>query len=167
MAAPESVKRVEGLQRIVGWNHIDEIIEAVDDDLRQKSGLGSGSGYGSDADDLSHRSEVLSPMELRILSIWNALLGNRKISRTSDFFEVGGHSLLAVEMLVKIKEECGVEIAVETLFSSALTVGHLAEIVTELSLRQYETSDIDKAMAELRTMSEADMNALRDSDQSV
>jgi FkbH-like protein len=167
LAAPESVKRVEGLQRIVGWNHIDEIIEAVDDDLRQKSGLGSGSGYGSDADDLSHRSEVLSPMELRILSIWNALLGNRKISRTSDFFEVGGHSLLAVEMLVKIKEECGVEIAVETLFSSALTVGHLAEIVTELSLRQYETSDIDKAMAELRTMSEADMNALRDSDQSV
>ncbi len=70
--------------------------------------------------------EVASPSEgtasasestsARITAIWKNLLSVEHVNADTDFFEVGGHSLLAVEAMIRIQEEFGIDIALGTMF---------------------------------------------------
>ncbi|WP_168204328.1 non-ribosomal peptide synthetase [Aliikangiella coralliicola] len=69
----------------------------------------------------SFQTEYVEPStetERVLVSIWGELLDleTHSISITSNFFEIGGHSLLAVRILAKIKEELDVSIQVKDLF---------------------------------------------------
>lgn len=58
----------------------------------------------------THLSEVVAPttrLEADILEIWKAVLGQPIISITDDFFEVGGTSLLAVDMFARMEKQLG------------------------------------------------------------
>ena len=46
-------------------------------------------------------------VEIQLVRIWRTLLGHSDVGVTDNFFEVGGHSLLAVEMMAKVKEIFG------------------------------------------------------------
>ncbi|MGB0521894.1 MAG: amino acid adenylation domain-containing protein [Flammeovirgaceae bacterium] len=56
---------------------------------------------------------------------WESILGEQVESNTADFFEMGGNSLLAVQLLTRIQEKFGVEIEVIDLFDFP-TVGELS-----------------------------------------
>jgi amino acid adenylation domain-containing protein len=47
------------------------------------------------------------PSEKIIAAIWQDCLGLEKIDVNSDFFEIGGHSLVGVRIMVKIEKETG------------------------------------------------------------
>src|SRR6202023_1325730 len=47
------------------------------------------------------------PLELRLASIWEELLGSRPIGVRDDFFELGGHSLLAVQLMARLQAAFG------------------------------------------------------------
>ena len=55
-------------------------------------------------------------VEQRLCEIWSALLGIERIGIQDNFFRMGGHSLLAVQLISKIRDEFGLELAVSTLF---------------------------------------------------
>jgi amino acid adenylation domain-containing protein len=67
-------------------------------------------------------------VEVAIAAIWQALLGLSQVGRHDHFFEVGGHSLLAVRLVARIRHEMGVEIALQDLFAQATVTG-LAQVV--------------------------------------
>jgi hypothetical protein len=46
------------------------------------------------------------PMEYTLTAIWEELLGIR-VGGLDDFFHIGGHSLLAVQMLDEVSRACG------------------------------------------------------------
>lgn len=52
----------------------------------------------------------------RVAAIWTDLLSTEHVEADTDFFEVGGHSLLAVEVMIRIQEEFGIDIALGTMF---------------------------------------------------
>ena len=68
----------------------------------------------------------LSETESRLAAIWRDLLATASVSRRDNFFDIGGHSLLAVLLIVRVKEELGIELPVEDVYSPSMTMESLA-----------------------------------------
>lgn len=85
-----------------------------------------------DAGRLTAATALVAPrtkVEQRVAAIWAHTLRTERIGVYDDFFEVGGHSLLAVRLLYEIEHEFGVDIPLASLFSESLTVARLAAVV--------------------------------------
>ena len=67
-----------------------------------------------------------------LASLWVDLLGAENLTRESDFFRLGGHSLNAVRMFSRIRKKYDIELPLATLFE-APTLGQLAELIRERS----------------------------------
>jgi len=67
----------------------------------------------------SEPAQVRSALELEILALWRRLLGRDDIGPTADFFELGGDSLLAVEMRLALEAQIGREVPESLLFEAA------------------------------------------------
>ena len=79
------------------------------------------SGPGGAGQSLAGRVEA----EARIARIWSELLGTENLSAGDSFFDVGGHSLLSLRAIVRLREETGVEFAPQDFFT--MTLGDMAE----------------------------------------
>lgn len=69
-----------------------------------------------------------SPLERAIARAFEELLGYRPVHLDDDFFSMGGHSLVAVRLVIEIERETGVALPLTTLFSSS-TVRAIAQRV--------------------------------------
>jgi amino acid adenylation domain-containing protein len=68
--------------------------------------------------------------ELRLVQIWEELLDVRPIGVTDRFFEVGGHSLLALRLLVEVEQKLGSKVPLVALFEEP-TIEHLAAVLRQ------------------------------------
>jgi thioesterase domain-containing protein/acyl carrier protein len=76
-------------------------------------------------------SSVLAPrndLELAIKDIWSQLLQNEKISIRDNFFEVGGHSLLAIQLIHNIRKKFDIELPIASIFT-APTIEAIAQLI--------------------------------------
>ena len=67
-------------------------------------------------------------LEIQLTKIWENVLGKKPISVKDNFFDVGGHSLLAVRLLAQIEKAFGKNLPLAALFQSP-TVEQLAKIL--------------------------------------
>ena len=82
----------------------------------------------------SHAQQPTDPLLHCLLSIWRELLGAVQIDVTDNFFEIGGHSLLAVRVVLRIQDLMGVELPLRSLYE-APTILALAERIKLLQQR--------------------------------
>ncbi|HSE18132.1 MAG TPA: amino acid adenylation domain-containing protein [Pyrinomonadaceae bacterium] len=68
-----------------------------------------------------------SGVEEMLAAIWSDVLGVRA-GVNDNFFELGGHSLLATQVMSRVREAFGIEIALRSLFEQP-TIGELAETI--------------------------------------
>lgn len=66
--------------------------------------------------------------EARLAKIWSAVLGVNVSSAAANFFQMGGHSLLAVRLFDRIRSDFGHDLPISTLFSHQ-TLRELAELL--------------------------------------
>jgi amino acid adenylation domain-containing protein len=59
-----------------------------------------------------------SPLEEKLAAIWCDVLRVPKVSVSDRFFDLGGHSLQAVQIMTRIRREIGVELPLSALFES-------------------------------------------------
>ena len=71
-----------------------------------------------------------SPVEERLAVIWAQVLGVKQVGVTDNFFDVGGHSLLAVRLFAAIEKEFKKRLLLSSLFQGA-TIEHLASIISQ------------------------------------
>lgn len=64
-----------------------------------------------------------SELERRLTKIWSAVLGGSEVAVDANFFEVGGHSLLAVRLLARIETEFGQKLSLAALFKNPTIAG--------------------------------------------
>lgn len=86
-------------------------------------------------DDLARGRTLVQARDLgerRLLAIWRRLLGSEAIGVQDSFFDVGGDSLLAVNLMVDIEREFGKALPLSTLLTEP-TVAALARILREPS----------------------------------
>ncbi len=88
------------------------------------------------AQDLTEVSaEFIGPrdvLELQLAQIWKEILNLRVAGVRDNFFEHGGHSLLAVRLLTRIRQTLGVDLPLALLFQK-LTIEHLAAHIRQAS----------------------------------
>ncbi len=70
-------------------------------------------------------------LERQLTQIWEQVLGIQPIGIQNNFFELGGNSLLAVQMLAEVEKQCGKNLPITTLLSSP-TVEDLAKVLSSL-----------------------------------
>ncbi len=93
--------------------------------------------------------------EQRVANIWAALLGTTQIRATDNFFDLGGHSLLMVQMVLRIREAFGVELTVDDVYSATLTLSDLARKIDSGS-----TGDYDALLREIEAMPDDEVTRL-------
>ncbi|MBI3847817.1 MAG: amino acid adenylation domain-containing protein, partial [Planctomycetes bacterium] len=62
-------------------------------------------------------------VETRVARIWRSALGVEPIGRGVSFFDAGGHSLLAVHVIARVREEFGVDVPLRALFDDPTVAG--------------------------------------------
>jgi acyl transferase domain-containing protein/acyl carrier protein len=71
-----------------------------------------------------------TPLEERIASVWSQYLGFERVGVEDNFFDLGGHSLLASQVVVRIREELGIDVPLRTFFESG-TIANLAQALAQ------------------------------------
>ncbi|MFZ5750407.1 MAG: amino acid adenylation domain-containing protein [Pseudomonadota bacterium] len=69
-----------------------------------------------------------TPVERDLRQVWTRLLGQADFGLDDDFFQVGGHSLLAVRLFAHIRETYGANLPISTLYAHP-TIRDLARLV--------------------------------------
>lgn len=69
-------------------------------------------------------------LELQLTQIWEKVLGKKPISINDNFFDLGGHSLIAVRLFDQIEKTFGKTLPLATLFQAA-TIEELANILRQ------------------------------------
>ena len=75
--------------------------------------------------------EPVGPIERQLAEIWQEALGLDRVGRNDDFFEIGGHSLLAVQILSKTRAAFGVDFPLERAMEAA-RVSSASAVIAEL-----------------------------------
>jgi aryl carrier-like protein len=81
--------------------------------------------------------EVVAEVFARVLKL-------ERVGRGDNFFEVGGHSLLATQAVSRLREACGVEVALRSLFEHP-TVERFAMVIEEKMLEEIEEMPEEEA----------------------
>ena len=82
-------------------------------------------------DQASAGEDFLAPRsdtERALAGIWESVLGTQEISIRDNFFALGGHSLIAMQVMSRVRDELGAELSLRTIFD-APTVMELAAAV--------------------------------------
>jgi len=79
--------------------------------------------------DAPPRSRPANQVEQQLAVIWQEVLDREQVGVNDNFFEIGGHSLLAVRLLVEIEKVFGQKIPLVSLFQNA-TIASLGKLLT-------------------------------------
>jgi len=77
------------------------------------------------------QAEVVSELAAMLCAIWAETIGVDRVRLDDDFFELGGNSLVAVQLIARISRKAGVRLPMRTLFDTP-TVGALAASIERL-----------------------------------
>jgi iturin family lipopeptide synthetase A len=86
-------------------------------------------------ENIKSSQEFVTPQtetEMALAAIWSELLKVESIGIYDSFFDLGGHSLMAIRALSRIRDEFDVDLPIQTLFESP-TIADLANILAEVS----------------------------------
>ncbi|WP_435870123.1 amino acid adenylation domain-containing protein [Eleftheria terrae] len=94
------------------------------------------------ADAAARYEAPVGETETALALTWSELLRVDRVGRHDNFFALGGHSLLATKLVVRLRSEMGVDIAMHRLFSTP-TLASLAEVILDAQLAQFSSDDIE------------------------
>jgi amino acid adenylation domain-containing protein len=80
-----------------------------------------------------------TPVEICLARIWSEVLGIEQISRTAHFFALGGHSLIAIEVIAGVRKHLGVTLPLRSIFL-APTLATLGLAIEQLLQDQHAIS---------------------------
>jgi thioesterase domain-containing protein/acyl carrier protein len=142
LVEPLGLRPAEGtmwLDRLVASSADRLIATSIDlDALRSVSQGVENAGGGAGPESTSQPAGTT--LEQRLTTMWQELLGADSVGPDDDFFDLGGHSLMAIRLMTRIKRDFGVRFDLSTIFE--------ASTVTLLAARiRGERPDIDTELA--------------------
>jgi hypothetical protein len=98
-------------------------------------------------------------LEATVVLMWTDL-GLRPSGPADDFFVLGGQSLTLVKFLTLVQRDLGVEVPIEALFETDLTVAAAAAAIRRGRSPAVSDEDMAAALAELDRLSDEEIAAL-------
>lgn len=105
-------------------------------------------------EEVEKSADYVSPQtetQKKIVEIWQLILERKNIGLYDNFFDLGGHSLLLIQVLEKLKREFDKEINIMNLFSYP-TVNSLAEFLTSESSVEIDLSKVKSRIDKRRKL---------------
>ncbi len=102
-------------------------------------------GQSFERTDLEGFVAPVGPVQEALAQMWSTLLGVSPVGVDDSFFDLGGHSLIAVRLFATVKREFGVEFPISVLFE-APTIADIAERITAQT-GEIISSDVQEASA--------------------
>ncbi|WP_204005509.1 HAD-IIIC family phosphatase [Virgisporangium aurantiacum] len=102
------------------------------------------------------------PVEAAVAAIWARLLDFPPRSVHDNFFDLGGHSMLIVRFATAVRDEFGVELAIDELFTAAFTVADIARTVRQRQLDSASETELADLLDELDQLSDDEIRAMLD-----
>ncbi|MEU8889953.1 amino acid adenylation domain-containing protein [Streptomyces sp. NPDC048442] len=87
------------------------------------------------------QQQPTDPARDTIAGIWAEALGVDEVATDRNFFDLGGHSLIATQVVARIRETYGVELPMRLMFEGR-TVAQLAEVVRQAEADHEATSKL-------------------------
>ncbi len=88
--------------------------------------------------------EPSSAVEQKIAEIWQGLLGIDRVGVDDNFFDLGGHSLIATQIISQLRQDFQVELSLRHIFA-APTVAELALVIEDILIGELEELTEDEA----------------------
>ena len=76
--------------------------------------------------------QLATGTETSLATIWRDLLHAETIQGASSFFDLGGHSLMVVLLLMRVQEEFGVTLGIDDVYAADVTLEKMARRIDEL-----------------------------------
>ena len=67
--------------------------------------------------DIDIESQSIDPLEVELAEIWKKILEVDHVGPTDDFFQLGGHSLIAVRLISTIRKQYNLEMTIADFFA--------------------------------------------------
>ncbi len=100
-----------------------------------------------------------NPVEQMIAELWAKTIGVEKVGIYDNFFDLGGHSLMATQIISRLRNTYNVEIPLRKLFE-APTVANLALVIAEAQAAQVSQEELGQMLDELEGLSEEEVEKL-------
>jgi acyl carrier protein len=85
-----------------------------------------------------------TPIEEKLLTVMRELLKNDAVSAEDNFFLAGGHSLLGMQLVMRLRDAFGVDLTLQQLFESP-TVERLALVVETMLIDAIDSMSDEEA----------------------
>ncbi len=99
-------------------------------------------------------------IQKELAAIWSGFFSFDQIGLDDDFIDLGGHSLVATQILVRAEEAFGVKISLKDMLTQGTTVRSLAAIVESSLLADTDEAELEALLRETEHMSEEEIEAL-------
>jgi len=86
-----------------------------------------------------------NPMEEILCGIWSQLLGRERVGVHDNFFEIGGDSILSVQVIAQARK-AGLQITPRQMFEQQ-TIAELAEVATVIAAAETEVNEAETTMS--------------------
>ncbi len=99
----------------------------------------------------SERNGFIAPaneVEEAVAAIWSNLLNVTHLSRYDDFIELGGDSILALQVVSRLQVTFHIPLTLNRLFA-ATTIVEVAEVVMQLLVQHADPEVLENLLAEL------------------
>jgi acyl transferase domain-containing protein len=93
-----------------------------------------------------------SQIERTIAGIWQELFGIERVGVHDNFFDLGGNSLVGIQLMSRMRKVFMAEIPMNALFESP-TVAGLAGVVSEIHLKEKELEQVEQLISEIEYLS--------------
>jgi acyl transferase domain-containing protein/acyl carrier protein len=131
-----------------------QLVQSALHDAGATRGDGSHASFNSD-DGCAITGDELEQV---VTSIWRELFGIERIGLADNFFDLGGNSLLAIQLMAQLRKTFGMDLPLSNLFESP-TVAGLAGRIAESRLKEQEAAEIEQLLREIESLAPQDLEA--------
>jgi phthiocerol/phenolphthiocerol synthesis type-I polyketide synthase E len=133
--------------------------EAVLDELHALSATASmPSGVKREFDENRPYVAPTNDVEQKLAELWQELFGVEQVSIHDNFFDLGGNSLLGVQLVSRIRSTFDIELPMSALFESA-SVAELSKVIADNQLGEEELDELERLLAEIEDLSDEEIEA--------
>ena len=108
--------------------HVFHILEKMPTTLNDKIDRKALLEYKSNSESIQEYNAPRTNEEKLVAAIWEENLKKERIDIFSNFFEMGGHSIMAINVMIKIEKKTGIRIPLSALFQHS-TVEKFAKLL--------------------------------------
>ncbi|HJT65775.1 MAG TPA: phosphopantetheine-binding protein, partial [Pyrinomonadaceae bacterium] len=87
-------------------------------------------------------------LEEELVKIWQEVLSLNRVGVEDNFFDLGGHSLVATQMVSRVRARCKVELSLQSIFQHP-TIASLAVHVMQSQLGRLKPDEAMRLLEEI------------------